>query len=722
MTKKREPMSENQIQSAIHGMVADAVTYLDAELSPVRAIATQYYMGKPFGNEENGRSKFVSTDLRDTALAMMPSLTRLFVPTSGHIFEYQARPKDAQHIDQAVEAAQQATEFINGPVMTVDNNAFLELHGAFKDALIRKVGTLKYWWEDGSSYKDYTADNCYVLQYEALANDPDVEITKATEARDRNDLPYWNIEYRHWRREGHARFVCCPPEEVLISRDARTREDASFIGHRTEKTNSELLGMGVSQADIDQWGGPSSEVTQSIEETARRGGISHIDRSPEPSLVKNLWIEAYPYLDIDGDGNAELVRIRCLGSDNHVIGEPEPVDERPFAFFCPDWEPHVLIGQGISDRTMDLQLMKSSVIRAAADGLADSIFPKEYYMEGVVDRQAMESSALSQKVAVRDGVLPAQAVFINNKEWKGQDALAFIGYLDSQLQRRIGPLPATLDPDALQSTPEIGVRASVQAASEQVELIARNFCVGMLQLGKGLLKLLVENQPRKQMMRLRDTYVEMDPRAWDAEMDVSVHVALGTQEKLGVLAATAAKQEAALQLLGPSNPLVTVGQLRHTYAKLLELQGVPDVGKYWQDVPPDWQPSPQPQQPDPNMVLAQAELMKAQGKLAKDQADFQIAQIAAKQEMADLQAQLISKKAELDLERELGHLTDDRERDKAEADIALRAAELNAKYPTDMAIKELEAQIRREEMATDVQIARMKPKPANGKKKINASE
>ncbi len=331
MPKKREPMTENQIQSAIHGMVADAVTYLDAELSPVRATATQYYMGKDFGNEETGRSKFVSTDLRDSCLAMMPSLVRLFAPMSGHIFEYQARPKDMQHIDQAVEAAQQATEFINGPVMSIDNNGYLELHGAFKDALVRKLGTLKYWWEDSSSYKDYEAKNCDVLQLEALLQDEDAEITKQTERKDPSGLTYYDVEYKHWRKEGYARFVCCPPEEVLISRDARTREDATFLGHRTEKTNSELLAMGVSQKDIDEWGGPSSEVTQSIEEIARRGGISHVDRSPEPSLVKNLWIEAYPYLDIDGDGIAELVRIRCLGSDNHVIGDPEPVDERPFS-------------------------------------------------------------------------------------------------------------------------------------------------------------------------------------------------------------------------------------------------------------------------------------------------------------------------------------------------------------------------------------------------------
>jgi len=283
------------------------------------------------------------------------------------------------------------------------------------------------------------------------------------------------------------------------------------------------------------------------------------------------------------------------------------------------------------------------------------------------------------------------------------------------VQRRVGPLPATLDPDALQSNPEVGVKAAVQAASEQLELIARIFAgTGFKQLFKGLLKLLVEHQPRARIVRLRNQFVAVDPKAWDAEMDVSVNVALGTQEKLGVLVATAAKQEQILQLLGPTNPLCGLGQLRHTYGTLLELQGFKDTTKFFNPLPSNWQPPPQPPAPDPNMVLAQAEMQKAQAALAKQQADFQIAQIKAQQEMADLKAQLISKEAELQLEREGMHLTDDRERDKAEADIALRAAELNAKYPTDMAIQQLEAQLRREEMATKVHIASLKPAPANG--------
>src|SRR5438876_245905 len=137
------------------------------------------------------------------------------------------------------------------------------------------------------------------------------------------------------------------------------------------------------------------------------------------------------------------------------------------------------------------------------------------------------STAISQDVPVFDGLPPAQAVMVEHFEWKGQDALALLGFLKQTEADRVGPTPTSLDPDSLQSTPQLGVKAVVQAASEQVELIARNFAAtGMKQLGRLLLRLLVEHQPRKRIVRLRGQYVEVDPRAWDAEMDVSINVAL----------------------------------------------------------------------------------------------------------------------------------------------------------------------------------------------------
>src|SRR4029077_787409 len=296
--QKIKPMDNDQVQSAVHELVSDAVTYLEAELSPVRAKATQYNRGDPFGNEETGRSQIILTVVRDVVGAVKPSLIRLFLPTSGHLIRYDGRPKTAAEVQNAVQIAKQATEFVNSVVLENDNNGYQEISNAFEDGLVRKVGFIKMFWEDVSSYKGYTADHCDVVQYEALVNDPNVEITKETKTQGPDGLPQWDVEYKMLRKGGVARLVCTPPEEVLISRDARDRDDCTFFAHRTEKTRSELIAMGVPASEIDNFGGRSSEVRQSIEEITRRGGIAHSDQAPQPQLQRHLWIEAYPYLDV----------------------------------------------------------------------------------------------------------------------------------------------------------------------------------------------------------------------------------------------------------------------------------------------------------------------------------------------------------------------------------------------------------------------------------------
>lgn len=708
MTTAKAPLTNEEIGGIIAQQLSDGVTYMESELSPQRVSATKFYRGDLFGKEQEGRSKIVLTDVRDTVLAMLPSLVRLFMPTSGHVIEYQARPKsvDPEALKQSVEMAAQATEFVNAVVLDQDNDGFLVLLAAFKDALVRATGWIKFWWEDRSVYETYTQQNLDVQQYETLLSSDDVEVTKQKEVRpDPTGPVFYDVTFKHWRREGIARISCTPPEEVVFSRDARSLEDAAYIIHRTEKTKAQLIEMGVPESEIDDYGGTSSEMRTSLEEIARRGGIAHVDQAPTEAEVRHLWVEAYPYLALDGK-TAELYRVTCIGPGCHVVGEPEPISARPFALFCPDPEPHVLVGGSVAERVADLQKLRSDILRAALDGLSQSLFPDTYFMEGAVDRQAMESTAMGKQIAVRDGLTPQQAVMEFAHEWQGEAALAMLQFCDTERQRRVGPLPSTIDPDALQSTPEIGVKATVNAASEQLELIARVFAAtGMKQLGKGLLKLLVENQPRARIARLRGQYVAVDPKAWDAEMDVSVHVALGTQEKLGVLAANTMKQEQALQLLGPSNPLVTVGQLVHSYRTMLELQGIHDVSKFWNDVPLDWQPPPAPETPDPNQLIAQAEMMKAQATVEQGKADIAKKQVELLQKEADLHADVEFKREELSQKREEMHLIDDRERDKSEADIALRAAEINARYSAQVEVTGMQVEVQREKINADAATA-----------------
>jgi len=162
-------------------------------------------------------------------------------------------------------------------------------------------------------------------------------------------------------------------------------------------------------------------------------------------------------------------------------------------------------------------------------------------------------------------------------------------------------------------------------------------------------------------------------------MDVEVDVALGggtEEQKLGVLTTISQKQEQIMQQMGPQNPLVTPSQYRNTLIKIAELSGFKNGADFFQDpaqVPPP--PPPPPPPPDPAQILAEVEKQKI---------------------MADIQ----NKQAELELKRQSMLLEDDRARDKQEADIMLRAYEIQLKSGTAIDTAMLTAMMERPRTAT----------------------
>ena len=79
---KQNKMTEEELISLIDQHVTDALGYDDA-ISTQREKAMEYYYGLPFGNEVEGRSQFVSSDVADTIEWIMPSLMRVFALAVG---------------------------------------------------------------------------------------------------------------------------------------------------------------------------------------------------------------------------------------------------------------------------------------------------------------------------------------------------------------------------------------------------------------------------------------------------------------------------------------------------------------------------------------------------------------------------------------------------------------------------------------------------------------
>jgi len=98
-----EPMDDAELEAIIGQDLTDAVSYVDSDLSPIRARGTEYYRGDKFGNEEDGRSQVVAMEVRDTVSAMMPSLMRVFFSSENVVEFVPEGPEDVAFAKQATD-------------------------------------------------------------------------------------------------------------------------------------------------------------------------------------------------------------------------------------------------------------------------------------------------------------------------------------------------------------------------------------------------------------------------------------------------------------------------------------------------------------------------------------------------------------------------------------------------------------------------------------------
>ena len=259
-----EPMDDTELQGIVSAELEDAVSYIDSDVSPIRAKGTEYYRGDPFGNEEDGRSQVVAMEVRDTVSAMLPSLMKVFFSTEN-VVEYMPRgPED-------VAGAQQATDYANY-VFTADNNGFMTTYALFKDSLVRKCGIAKYWWEEVEEVKieEYSGlddQTLQVLMQEGAEvkivvsyPDPSMQVDMMQQQVDpATGLPIpvqmpmiHDVEIKRNTRDGRIRIMAVPPEELILDRRARSFDDAGIIAHRQMATVSDLIGMGYDQDEIEE--------------------------------------------------------------------------------------------------------------------------------------------------------------------------------------------------------------------------------------------------------------------------------------------------------------------------------------------------------------------------------------------------------------------------------------------------------------------------------------
>jgi hypothetical protein len=704
--KRRQVKKDAEIASLVGRMVDEASSFISDHLEADRALATKYYKGEPFGNEEEGRSKVVMTEVRDTVLGQLPALVRVF--TGGdRVVEFGPQEMEDEEI------AAQRTDYINYEFME-DNNGPFVLHNVFKDALKLRTGFVKWYWRkwEETEQAEYTGLTDEDLDILLLDDEVEVTVTATYEGPEmppaepgalptRPSLSDATVE--RTRKRGRLVVEAVPPEEVLWNRTARTfPDDCLIVVHSTEQRIDELLEMGYDEDVVRAAAGARGATDQrDLAAQVREVGNASADRRIEEVQDEDTrpirYDEAYVHLNVDG--KVKLWQV-CLAGDAHTFLMKRAVSHVPLALFCPDPEPHVVAGRSTADDTMDLQRIQSDIARGTLDSLSMSMDPRTVVQEDFIEMRDLLNTERNRVIRARGDVNTVMREV--RHEFIGSDSLPMMQFFSDVKANRTGQSRASqgLDPDVLQSATPSAVTATISKAQERVMYIAWVFAhTGMRTLMRGLLKTTVENQDWARTVRLRNKVVRADPRAWNADSDVVINLALGAgtpEQKQTTLAYVAQQQEKLLGMLGPT-PFVNFSHFRRTLARLVEAGGYRNAAEFYGEVTPEME-----------QQLGQIMQQRAQAEQGGgDQAG--VAQAVAQVEMVKAQSQDAIAREKLALDARKVELEDDRERDKQAADFILRRVEIEATAKVSLDREAMRADLTRyrADLDTDVERERM---------------
>lgn len=698
-------MNEQELKAITDAEIRQALGgTMGGKLSEQRRRAEYYYLGLPKGDlappEIDGRSSFVDTTVRNQIEWMVPSLMKTFC-SGENVVEFTATKEGDE------EKAKNATDYINH-VFYKKNDGYKVLQTAIRDALLQKAGIIKVWWDDRviESREDYKGlsdldlaqmmqdDEIEPVEQSSYPDEDDAEqrqqaieqLTQqlqqaglAAQQGDQNAMQavqqiqaqleqinaqppklLYDVSFKRTKEGGKLCIEAVPPEEFLISRKAKSVEDAPFVAHRVMRTISDLTAMGYE--NVDAISSDDAQGTYSGERIERTGFdddmpyLNNADTNLDKTM-RNVWVtECYLKADVDGDGIAEWRKVVRAGDQ---ILENVECDGAPFAALIPIVLPHRFFGLSIADLGFEPQRLQTQLVRSMLDNQFLQVNGRYFAVEGQVNLDDLLTSRPGGVVRMK------QAGMAGRLDQAGGDtsgAAHMLEWMQDFAENSTGWTRRSQGTGAsgLQAQTATGMNLITNRDDMRLDLVARNFAEGGITgLFRLMLKLICKYQNKEDVIAVSGTWANINPREWKNQFGLNINVGLGTNNKeqqaqhlMGLMQI----QEKALQI-GVATP-ENVFNAAKLYAEAL---GQKSGDKFFTD--PKNAP-PQAPKPDPEMIKAQAQSALVDKQLQADVQKHQAEQITRQKELdmeaqrdalhSQHQAEVDQHKAELDM-RERQH-------------------------------------------------------------------
>ncbi len=635
-------MNEQTLLRFLETEAAAAYHHVSGEISHERERALRAYLREPYGTEQEGRAQVVASDVFDAVEGMLPDLVEVFVSSDKAVVFDPVGPEDEQ-------AAEQVTNACNH-VFYKQNNGFLVLDSAAKDALLMKTGGVKWYWDERRVASFTTYRNVSEMQLAAfLATNPGAEVVEKVEGEQdpaqaemlamQGMVPetvFERVKIKTVAKKGKVTICPIPADEFHVSRrhNSILLDDCPYVAHVSEKTLSEIRQMGydVSADDVRAAQAEPTTEDRELRETLRGGryGWWNDENEQDESQVRGWLREEYVLVDFDGDGIAERRRIMRLGS---MVLENEECSHVQMAAWTPYILTHRFDGFSVADLVEDFQRIHTDILRAQLDNL-DLANNQETVV--LTDAQGNPLADIDDLLNRRPGGILREkaqgAIRPHVERWQGVEAMPMLQQLEGAKERRTGHSPVVpgLDADALNKTATEGSK-NANERQKRMKLMARIMAECLVApMFRGIFKTLSDYCMEKLSFRLNGSFVQYDPQEWRDGYDMSINVGIGSGDKMAQSAYLQQIAQAQFALLGTPlfGRVLTEKNLYDTQARIAENAGFKNPQEFWSD--PSQMEPPQPPGPPPELqkeqMRLQAEAQEAQAKRADDAYRFQAEQ------------------------------------------------------------------------------------------------
>lgn len=589
---------------------------LTAELSAQRALSIDMYLGKNLDPAPEGQSNVIDRTVFETVQWMLPSLCRIFANGDDIVTLVPIGPQD-------VDQAKQESAYLNWLVTQKHSWFDLFLEWA-TDALLTKNAYFLVYKDNKNTveiekYQEQTAQGIsFLLQ------DPNVQLidSRSYEApdlppepvMDQNGQPILDANGQPMmkpamlydcaiRRRSSGKELCIrvlPPERVKVDQRAfnwRIDDRCNYFEYWEETTLTELREQGY---DIPTDVADDPEIYTQEDYARDQFGERRLERykPTDPSMrrvkARMIWIR----VDADGDGMAELLQITRVG--RRILAKEE-VSRMPIAsgVACP--LPHRHMGLSVADETMDIQQIKTSILRQGLDNLYISNNPQKILNEQLVN---IEDALISRP----GGIIRAtdiNAIRYEEAPFVFDKAMLGLEYMDKVRENRTGVNNgfSGIDTSSLNNAQPGTVNQLSTMGAQRVEQIARVMAFAIEDLFSIIHEQVLKLGHKREMVQLNGKWAEIDPGSWRKRNDFKICVAFASGNKDAQISRLMLMLQKQLEALQLGLPVVSAENYYNTLVELTKAADFAAPDRFWQD--PKLQPPKPPPPPPEGIVQAQ---------------------------------------------------------------------------------------------------------------------